>query len=225
LQLRDATKSRNFVIWSITARQATPSALCKPKMRLRYPQSPHRLTVTYAKMPRKNRSCAPLTLKQKIITRDEVRLNSRGAIATLPKRGCRASRRPGVAGVRFTTYLPIKSLWLPLVRRLKVEMPQPWGSSASTCMICGKPFFFAWLNRYQTHYLYSICSDRCAAERRNAPRRERRRSHAEARRRDMTERTCGHCGAPLGASRATKRYCSVRCRVAAYRAGRAEELR
>jgi hypothetical protein len=32
-------------------------------------------------------------------------------------------------------------------------------------------------------------------------------------------RSCEGCGEPLKAARATKRFCSVRCRVAAHRAG------
>ena len=161
-------------------------------------------------------------MKQKTITREEVRLTSRGAIATWPKRGCRAKPRKSPWHRASTSYSPINSLWLPLVRRLKVEMPKTWQSSPNTCLICGKSFFVAWRDHFRGHYLYSLCSDRCVAERRNMLRRRRRREHAEQRQKDLNGRICVHCGGLVQASRNTKRYCLVRCRVAAYRAGRGE---
>ena len=60
------------------------------------------------------------------------------------------------------------------------------------------------------------------AERRNVTRRRRRREYAEERQKVMSDRAYVNCGAPIVPNSDTKRYCSVRCRVAAYRAGRAE---
>ena len=160
----------------------------------------------------------PISRGKKIITRDEVRLSNRGAITTLPVRGCRASSKGDPYG--RITYLPMESLWLPLVRRLKVEMPKPWGVRPQTCIVCGKQFFVSWRDRYRVHYRHPLCSDICAAERRNRARRDRRRAKSEERQMGMSNRSCVHCGALLEANRATKHYCSVRCRVAAYRARR-----
>jgi len=161
-------------------------------------------------------------MKQNTIARDEVRLTRRGEIATMPKRGFRGRRLRHRWGFTYIGYSPIEDLWHPLLRKLKVEMPKPRGWSPLTCTICDKQFFLAWHDRYPGHYLQPICSDACVAERRNVTRRRRRREYAEERQKVMSGRACVHCGTPLDANRDTKRYCSVRCRVAAYRAGRAE---
>ena len=71
--------------------------------------------------------------------REEVRVTRRGMIAgALPKRGCRAGKHKAYG---YTIYLPIERLWLPLVRKLNVETPMPWGSEALNCVVCGKKFF------------------------------------------------------------------------------------
>ena len=158
-------------------------------------------------------------VKEKAITREEVRLTRRGVIATLPERGCRAGRH------KFYGLSTIERLWLPLVRKLsKVEMPKPWGSSPRQCLICGRQFFVAWRDRYRVHYVHPLCSDRCAAERRNMYRRQRRKHQSEERQKDLGDRICLHCGAPVHANRNTKRYCSVRCRVASSAASRSSSL-
>ena len=158
-------------------------------------------------------------MRQRAITRDEERRTNHGAIATLPKIGCQAKIRRDWRG-RYITYSPIKRLWLPLVRKLKVEMPKTWGSSPHSCIVCGTLFFSAWRDRYPVHYVHPLCSDRCAAERRNVVRRRRRHEQAEERQKDLSDWTCLNCGGPVHANRNTKRYCSVRCRVAAHRTGR-----
>ena len=161
-------------------------------------------------------------MTEKPITREEVRLTSRGAIATLPRRGCKGKRLKHGVGFFYTHYSPRKDLWRPLLRRLKVEMPEPWGTPPRSCVVCDKEFLVAWRRHYARHYSYSICSDKCVADLRNMTRRRRRRKHAAERQKAMGNRTCVHCGVPLDANRATKRYCSVRCRVAAHRAGSAD---
>jgi hypothetical protein len=156
-------------------------------------------------------------MKQKVITREEVRVTRRGMIATLPKRACRAGKHKAYG---YTIYLPIERLWLPLVRKLNVEMPAPWGSEALNCVMCGKKFFVAWRKHFSGHYLHPVCSDGCAGERRNIARRRWRREHAEQRRKEISHQTCPHCGGAVHGNRNTKRYCSVRCRVAAHRCSR-----
>jgi hypothetical protein len=159
----------------------------------------------------------------KIISRDEVRLASRGTIATLPTRGCRAKRQTA-AGLFYIVYVPIKALWLPLVRRLKVEMPMPRGARPVPCDICGTPFLYAWLGRDDGFYSRRVCSDLCAAEWRKMLRRERRQMQAEEHR-NQTARICAHCERPLQARRITKRYCTTKCRVADYRSRRTKAAR
>ncbi len=73
-----------------------------------------------------------------------------------------------------------------------------------------------------------VCSNRCWHARSDAMKRQYRRDHpldydrngarAERRAAARAGRTCGHCGMPIEAARATKRYCSDICRVRAYRA-------
>ena len=159
---------------------------------------------------------------KRIIRRDEVRLSSMGTIATLPKRGCRTKRQT-TAGLSFIVYMPIKRLWLPLLRRLKVETPRPRGAP-KTCDICRTPFFYAWLSRYDGFYSRRVCSDLCAAKWRNMLRRERRQRHAEEHR-NQTARICAHCGRPLQACRITKRFCTTGCRVAEHRSRRQSTAR
>ena len=64
-----------------------------------------------------------------------------------------------------------------------------------------------------------VCSDACRAEakrdavRRASAKRSKRRAEAS----DARTSACRHCGERLPARRATKRFCSVGCRVAAHR--------
>jgi len=153
-------------------------------------------------------------VKQKPIKRSEVRLNSRGAIVTLPQRGCRARRRESSFGT-YLVHSPIKSLWLPLVRRLKVEMPEPHWFMRGKCRVCERPFLLASI---AGNYSRNICSDKCVATWNKTKRCKWRRDQAAKRREDMSHRTCAYCGGALNAERKSKRYCSVLCRVAAYRA-------
>jgi hypothetical protein len=85
--------------------------------------------------------------------------------------------------------------------------PSDWRKKR--CPHCGKPF----LGRGGGWSSPFYCSERCAREARN----ERRRA-ARLRRRQPHVSTCAHCGDKFVHQRATGRYCSTRCRVAAHRA-------
>jgi hypothetical protein len=154
-------------------------------------------------------------VKQNPIKRCDVRLNSRGAIITLPVRGCRARRRVDPMFGSYLIYSPVKSLWLPLVRRLKVQMPESRYSRPAKCRVCRRLFLLASI---EGNYSWDVCSDQCATTWNKTNRREERRDRAAERRKAKSHRTCAHCGGPLNAERKSKQYCSVRCRVAAHRA-------
>ncbi len=64
-----------------------------------------------------------------------------------------------------------------------------------------------------------ICSPACLQAERNKTRREERKNFREDRLSELRERTCEHCGEEMpGLERASRRYCSNRCRQAAHRA-------
>jgi hypothetical protein len=156
-------------------------------------------------------------MKQKAITREEVRLNKQGAIATLPKRGCRIRTRKLGRGYVLVTYVAVEKLWRPLLRQLKATLPQPRGNEPLNCVICKKRFFHATPEGHPGYFSADVCSDKCVVERRSMVGRLRRREQANERQMDLSDRTCLHCGEPIQANRNTKRYCSERCRVAAHR--------
>jgi hypothetical protein len=159
-------------------------------------------------------------MKQKVITREEVRLNKKGAIATLPKRGCRTRTRKFGFGYVLVTYGAVEKLWSPLLRQLNVALPQPRGTEPRNCEICKKRFFHASPVGHAGYFSADVCSDKCAVERRNIVRRLRRREQASERQMNLSDQNCFHCGEPIKANRKTRCYCSVRCRVAAHRAAR-----
>jgi hypothetical protein len=63
-----------------------------------------------------------------------------------------------------------------------------------------------------------FCSPLCQQAERNETRREWRQWERENRQGKLPERTCEHCRGPMQVQRASRRYCSNRCRQAAHRA-------
>ncbi len=92
------------------------------------------------------------------------------------------------------------------------------------CEVCGVRYIGVKLRANAAR----VCSNRCSRARSDAMKRQYRRDNpldydrngarAERRAQARAGRVCGHCGAPIEAARATKRYCSDICRVRAYRA-------
>jgi predicted nucleic acid-binding Zn ribbon protein len=161
-------------------------------------------------------------LREKPITRDEVRLTKGGTLATLPKRGYQGRRAKQPLGFFHTVYCPKEDLWRSLLRKLDVEMPKPIRYPPKTCVLCGKQFFFATYDRGHGPY---VCSDKCADKRRNLARRYQRLERSKGRQKLIRNRACLYCGSAVKATRVTKRYCSGRCRVAAHRRGPSGVLR
>jgi hypothetical protein len=175
------------------------------------------------------RGALPLALQEdamrkRPITRDEVRVHHY-AVWTLP--GGSFYRDAKQAGQ------PIARLWQPLLNQLRQQerawwesgpaaRPELWGEFEShvavaypdtqaSCRHCGRRFYYHYRCRSKW------CSDRCARQAR-APRiaaaaKARSQARADAR----ADRRCKTCGKPIEAQRASKQYCSVRCRVAACR--------
>jgi predicted nucleic acid-binding Zn ribbon protein len=154
-------------------------------------------------------------MRTKPVRRDEVRIKGAGAyIATLPA--------DSVEKDDWGRYVPIKRLWTPLLRSLNrgrkkqsVTCPQPYSYYARTCPYCGRRFFGVYRSTDR------LCSDHCVEAVHNQARaaRSQRQSQATAQARAAARagRTCQTCGEPIEARRSTMRFCSTRCRVAAYR--------
>jgi hypothetical protein len=93
-----------------------------------------------------------------------------------------------------------------------IAMPElrPW-ARATMCRRCGCGFYRSrWENA-------SYCSDRCADAARAVGVAAAVTARSQARAAARADRQCEVCGEPLSAKRATGRFCSVRCRVAAHR--------
>jgi hypothetical protein len=80
------------------------------------------------------------------------------------------------------------------------------------CTRCGEPI--------DVKFYYSRVGIYCSYDCATSGRRDRyARTQGAARAMARSGRCCERCGAPIDARRSTKRYCSTRCRVAAFRAG------
>jgi hypothetical protein len=112
--------------------------------------------------------------------------------------------------------------WVMSGLSLTPEPPRiPWPRSRPrTCRHCARRF-------YSVLKLYSVqhyCSDTCIRQA-NAPARAMTvaamvNKRSEARAKARAGRTCAACGEPIDAQRATKRYCSTRCRMRGHRRSR-----
>ena len=162
-------------------------------------------------------------MRKRPITRDEVRVDHY-QVRTLP-----------TGSFHRDTKQPIARLWQPLLDQLRQQevewwesgpaaKPELWGEFAesrvrvvsperqASCRHCGRRFYCH--RPYQSKW----CSDKCARKAR-APRiaaTVKVRSQARAKARAGLK--CETCGKPVKAQRATRQYCSVRCRVSAHRA-------
>ena len=137
--------------------------------------------------------------QKKAIQRHEV-LITRGYICTLPKRGVERGERVDHYGIR---YKPIERLWAPLVRELQTELgdrkvgfPRPCEHSHA-CVECGKEFYNAW--EHGRGDVGKVCSNICQAKRRSRER-EIKARQAASRAIMIADKTCNHCGGPLGAA-------------------------
>jgi endogenous inhibitor of DNA gyrase (YacG/DUF329 family) len=152
-----------------------------------------------------------VAMRTKPVRREEVRVKgagSRAYIATLPV--------DSVEKDEWGRYEPIKRLWAPLLRSLRhADCPMPYSYHARTCPHCGRKFF----GIYRSTDRY--CSDRCVETVHSQARamRSQRQSQAtsQARAAARAALTCETCGEPIEAQRATMRFCSTKCRVAAHR--------
>jgi hypothetical protein len=148
-------------------------------------------------------------MRRKPVSRDEVRIfsdhrwyPSTPSITTAP-----------IDAVRATEYSwghPILRLWDPLLRELGEPTLGTFVMAPEPCRQCGRKFW----RDHRSPGLY--CSDHCAALARRA---KYATAQGAARATARSGRRCERCGEPIKAARSTMRYCSVRCRVAAHRAG------
>jgi hypothetical protein len=101
-------------------------------------------------------------------------------------------------------------------REAKPGLSSPW--CPRQCRACGKWFFCAF-----GHTRMRFCSDRCiaAGEKTVISGYVARRSATRQRGRSTK---CAHCGASMEAARSSRKFCSPRCRVAAFRAAPKEEI-
>ena len=169
-------------------------------------------------------------MRKKPVARNEVRIEGAGSayahITTLPRNT--VCKREGALEA-------IPELWAPLVQELNrvakewaesprpITTPEPVPYRCPPCRHCGRRFYRArppWKQRSRQRTGY-YCSDRCQrlanaparAARRAAFVKERSEQRADAR----ADRECATCGEPIEAKRATMRFCSTTCRVAAHR--------
>jgi hypothetical protein len=161
-------------------------------------------------------------MRKRPITRDEVRVQH-FMVRTLPG-----------GSFHRDTGQPIARLWQPLLDQLRqqerewwesgpVTKPELWGEFKShvvvatpdtqaTCHHCGRRFYYHY--RYRSKWCSDTCAQAAQAPRIAAAVKARSQARAKAR----AGRRCKTCGKPIKAQRATKQYCSVRCRVTALRA-------
>jgi hypothetical protein len=164
-------------------------------------------------------------MRKKPISRDEVRIEHY-AVWTLPMG---SFHRDGEQAGQ-----PIARLWQPLLDQLRLQerewwdsgpatQPELWGEFKShvavaypdtqaSCRLCGRRFYYHYRHRSQW------CSDMCAREVRAPLIAAAVKARSQARALARAGGTCKTCGKPIKAQRATKQYCSVRCRVTALRA-------
>jgi hypothetical protein len=161
-------------------------------------------------------------MRKRPITRDEVRVDHY-RVRTLPIGS-------------FHEKQPIARLWQPLLDRLQQEemkwwesgpatKPELWGEfgesrvtiatpdTQASCHHCGRRFYHH--HRHPSKW----CSNLCAREARAPGIAAMVKASSQARAKARAGRRCRECKKPIkDASRASKQYCSVRCRVAAFRA-------
>jgi hypothetical protein len=161
-------------------------------------------------------------MRKRPITRDEVRVQHY-AVRTLPG-----------GSFHRDTGQPIARLWQPLLNSLRQQerewwesgpatKPELWGEFKSlvavatpdtqaTCRHCGRRFYHH--HRHWSKWCSDLCVQKARAPRIVAAVKARSQARAKVR----AGRRCETCGKPIKAQRATKQYCSVRCRVTALRA-------
>ncbi len=104
---------------------------------------------------------------------------------------------------------PVAALVEPLLA--KYQFPEDDNNEVLRCPCCKREYVvFNHAGRFR-----GCCSERCERRRKNAG---RVRALSERRAEARAGRLCNHCGGPIDAARSTKRFCSPRCRVAAFRA-------
>ena len=96
------------------------------------------------------------------------------------------------------------------VRKSRVAVVTP--DTQASCHHCGRRFYFHY--RYRSKWCSDLCARKARAPRMAAVVKARSAARAKAR----AGRKCKVCGKPIKAQRATRQYCSVRCRVTAHRA-------
>ena len=160
-------------------------------------------------------------MRKRPITRDQVRVDHY-QVRTLPMGSVQAGH-------------PIARLWQPLLDQLRQQerewwesgpaaKPELWGEfgesrvaivppdTQASCRHCGRRFYYH--HRYRSKWCSDLCRRKARAPRMAAVVKARSAARAKAR----AGRRCKTCGKPIEAQRASKQYCSVRCRVTAHRA-------
>jgi hypothetical protein len=95
-----------------------------------------------------------------------------------------------------------------------IRCPQPYRAHIGpcTCRHCGREFLR--VRHGSPHY----CSDRCVRGAHHVRVTAQSLTTSEARAAARANRICERCGTPLVSQRSTRRFCSIRCRVANHRA-------
>jgi hypothetical protein len=177
-------------------------------------------------------------MRTKPVTRNEVRISVERFWEAVPANAFRKDKERGW-GMEA-----IPELWEPLLKELErindayhesegfkrlqalglygpaedypsATLPEAHSWRLKSCSRCRRKFY-----RVGRH-AGNFCSDHCATEAAKPAlkRKIARQTAARSKKREAARagRSCSTCGTPMTAQRATKRYCSERCRVAAYR--------
>jgi hypothetical protein len=180
-------------------------------------------------------------MRRKPVTRSEIRYDGK-RVTTLPIDAVRKDK--------WGDAEPLRKLWAPLLRSLNreskrtdelfakdrrehvpalkvlpwepIRCPQPYCAllGPHTCQQCRRKFYRVIMSSDR------FCCDDCAEARGRERRATRNAAMVEARSQERVaaraDRRCANpdCNKPLPAQRSTMKYCTVRCRVAAHRAGK-----
>jgi hypothetical protein len=184
-------------------------------------------------------------MKQKPIQRGEVRLDGY-RIMTMPRRGVEEYRgrdsmiapyqpimrlwHPLVRRLEAERAAYLKSIdWKPEIATRSIggwrsgqiknavhDTGSLYPRHPATCRVCGETFFIVSNDQYWKSTTF-ICSDACLVKRRAELRAARRRKKADERGAMLSKRSCRWCGGPVNATRTSRVFCSVKCRVAMHR--------
>jgi endogenous inhibitor of DNA gyrase (YacG/DUF329 family) len=172
-----------------------------------------------------------VTMRTKPVQREEIRCS--WAIETMPANSLRKGDNGDLES--------IAELWAPLLRTLDqerkalwedwvqrgvdradnppepIKVPRPY--HRSVCRHCGRAFYKADKGSRRNGGAPLYCSDKCVAAVHALAMAPIVKARSKARATIRADRKCATCGKPIKAKRSTMKFCSVKCRVAAHRAG------